>query len=222
MNARCGYTVDGSTVGQLEMENFNAFSAVVTINGVSSHSGEAGGMMVNSLLIAGEILGALPQDKRPDTVKGLRDGFWHPVSVEGGCGKTVIKFILRAFDMKEMNELQETITKTTKEIVGKHDRASCDIKITESYRNMIEKMDMEVVEIAKEAYHAAGIEPWINPIRGGTDGCHLTFSGLPTPNIFAGGLNFHRKSEFIPFPSLCKVSDVLTELVRVWALKSKN
>ena len=215
-NMLCAYTVDGGEVGQLEWENFNAKRATVTFQGVSAHPGEFGKLIVNSLLLGAEFCTLLPEDKRPDTSCGERDGFIYVTGMHGGCEETTVKMILRSFDVEELEALEAVVRETADKVAKAHPRSSVRTEVAWQYHNMKEKMLPLAVENGRAAFRAVGVEPVEHGIRGGTDGARLTEGGLPTPNLFAGGLNFHSRAEFVPVKSLEKACEACVALVSVW------
>jgi len=216
-NMLCAYTIDGGEVGQLEWENFNARSASVTFKGVSAHPGEFGQLIINASLLATEFCALLPADKRPDTSFGERDGFIYVTAIHGSCEEATVKMILRSFEVSELDAFEKIINEAADKVVKTHPRSSVKTQFTFQYCNMKEKMMPLAVENGRLAFKQVGIEPIEHGIRGGTDGARLTEFGLSTPNIFAGGLNFHSRAEFLPIKSLEKAAEVCLALVDVWA-----
>ena len=214
---RCAYTIDGGAVGELEWECFNAKRAVVEIGGVVAHPGEFGQLIVNAALLAAEFCALLPADKRPDTACGARDGFIYVTGIEGACENATVRAILRSFDTEEMEKLEAVVRDAAAKVAAAHPRATVKTEVAWQYRNMKEAMDPVVVEAARQAYRKVGVEPVEHAIRGGTDGAFLTLGGLPTPNVFAGGHNFHSRAEFLPVRSLEKAAEVCLALVKEWA-----
>jgi len=216
-NMLCAYTIDGGEVGQLEWENFNARSASVTFKGVSAHPGEFGQLIINASLLAAEFCALLPADKRPDTSFGERDGFIYVTSIHGSCEEATVKMILRSFEVSELDSFEAIIRDAAEKVVAAHPRSSVKTQFTFQYANMKEKMMPLAVENGRLAFKQVGVKPIEHGIRGGTDGARLTEGGLSTPNIFAGGLNFHSRAEFLPVKSLEKAAEVCLALVDVWA-----
>ncbi len=200
------YTVDGGILGELSYENFNAASAIITINGKSVHPGEAYGKMVNALRVAGRIDSQIPSDMRPEVTRE-REGFFHLTDITGDNTKAVMKYIIRDHDMEKFEQKKELMRK-----VCSDNGAYVDIKDT--YYNMLSKIKphMHIVERAKDAMKKVGVEPLIFPIRGGTDGAMLSFKGLPCPNICAGGHNFHGEYEFVSVQAMGKIVQILIEI----------
>ena len=218
------YTMDGSQIGELEYENFNAAGAKITFKGKSVHPGYAKGKMINSMLIANKFISKLPKDEVPERTKGY-DGFFHVHHLNGSIEETVLELIIRDHDKKKFEKRKKLIEKITKKINKKfskqfgEDIAVAEIK--DQYYNMKEKVEpvMHIVDIAEEAMKQLGITPLIKPIRGGTDGCQLSYMGLPCPNIFAGGHNFHGKYEYVPVESMQKAVEVIVKIAELTALK---
>lgn len=211
------YTMDGGEIGELEYENFNAAVARVTFEGRNVHPGYAKHKMINSMRIANQFVIMLPRWETPEHTEDY-EGFYHLVSMEGTVEKTVLTYIIRDHDRdrfeRRKKELEHLARKINHEFPG-----CCSIEIKDQYYNMREKVEpvMYIVEIAEEAMRRAGVTPKVQPIRGGTDGAQLSFMGLPCPNIFAGGLNFHGRYEFVPIPSMEKAADVIVEIARLVA-----
>ena len=198
------YTMDGSEVGEIEFENFNAASAKITINGCSVHPGYAKDKMINAARIATELVGMLPADETPETTEGY-EGFFHLTSLNGTCEKAQLSFIIRDHDREYFESRKSEISDIVDTINEKYGNIAT-LELKDQYYNMREMVEpkMHIIDIAKQAIAAAGITPQIRAIRGGTDGAQLSFKGLPCPNIFAGGLNFHGPHEFCPVQSLEK------------------
>lgn len=211
------YTMDGGELGELEYENFNAAVAKVTFKGRNVHPGYAKHKMVNSIRIANQFILMLPRWETPEHTEGY-EGFYHLVQIEGDVEKTTLTYIIRDHDRdrfeRRKKELEHLTRKTNNEFP---DCASIEIK--DQYYNMREKIEpvKYIVEIAEKAMELAGVTPKVQPIRGGTDGAQLSFKGLPCPNIFAGGLNFHGRYEFVPIPSMEKARDVVVEIAKLVA-----
>lgn len=214
------YTMDGGTIGELEFENFNAASAKVIIHGVNVHPGYAKNKMINSIMVANEFINALPLEEVPEKTEG-REGFNHLTDINGTVEKTTLNYIIRDFTTEGFEERIkdfEDITRSLNEVYGE---GTVELSIKESYRNMREKIEplMHIVETAKQAMIDSGITPKITAVRGGTDGARLSFMGLPTPNIFAGGENFHGKYEYIPIESMEKAVEVIINIIKAYANK---
>ena len=220
--AKWAYTMDGSQIGELEYENFNAAGAKITFKGKSVHPGYAKGKMINSMLIANEFINHLPKDETPETTKGY-EGFFHVNQLSGSIEETVLQLIIRDHDAKKFKNRKELIHSITKKINKKFAKQfGEDIVISEvkdQYYNMKEKVEpvKHIVDLAEKAMKQLGIKPLIKPIRGGTDGCKLSYMGLPCPNIFAGGHNFHGKYEYVPVESMQKAIDVIVRIAELTA-----
>jgi len=216
------YTMDGSQVGELEYENFNAAGAKITFKGKSVHPGYAKGKMINSMLIATDFIKALPKGETPQETKGY-EGFFHVHNLTGSIEETVLELIIRDHNKKKFEKRKEVIEKITKKFNKKFAKQfGEDIVIAEvkdQYYNMKEKVlpVKHIVDIAEKAMKDLGIKPIIKPIRGGTDGCQLSYKGLPCPNIFAGGHNFHGKYEYVPVESMQKAVDVIIKIAEITA-----
>lgn len=219
-NAEWAYTMDGSEIGELEYENFNAASAVVTVKGKSVHPGYAKGKMVNSLYIATEFINSLPRMETPEHTTEYQ-GFFHLHSVEGDVEQTVLEYIIRDHDKKHFEARKEALEKLTDELNSQYGREVIITEIKDQYYNMREKIEpvMHIVDIAEDAMEAVDIEPNIKAIRGGTDGSQLSYMGLPCPNIFAGGHNFHGRYEYVPVESLIKATEVICKIAELTAEK---
>lgn len=213
--AKWAYTMDGGEVGELEYENFNAAVARVTFKGRNVHPGYAKHKMINSIRIANQFILMLPRWETPEHTEGY-EGFYHLVQIEGSVESTTLTYIIRDHDRdrfeRRKKELEHLVRKTNNEFPD-----CCSIDIKDQYYNMREKVEpvQYIVDIAEEAMRLAGVTPKVQPIRGGTDGAQLSFKGLPCPNIFAGGLNFHGRYEFVPIPSMLKARDVIVEIARL-------
>lgn len=214
------YTMDGSQIGELEYENFNAASAVVTIKGKSVHPGYAKGKMVNSLLIANNFIGALPGNEVPEKTTG-HEGFIHLHDVIGSVEETKLSYIIRDHDFDQFEERKYLLQKIAFDFNEQYQENIVFVDIKNQYFNMKKMIIpvMHIVDIAEEAMIDAGIEPIIKPIRGGTDGSQLSFKGLPCPNIFAGGHNFHGRFEYIPVESMLKATEVIIGIAKKVAEK---
>lgn len=211
------YTMDGGTVGELEYENFNAASAKVTIKGRNVHPGYAKHKMINSIRVANSFIAMLPRWETPEHTEGY-EGFYHLVGIEGSVEQTVLTYIIRDHDRARFEsrkrEIEHLCRKTNMEYPG-----CCTAEIKDQYFNMREKIEpqMHIIEIAKKAMELSGIEPKVQPIRGGTDGAQLSFKGLPCPNIFAGGENFHGRYEYVPIQSMEKATEVIVNICKLIA-----
>lgn len=212
--AEFAYTMDGGAVGELEYENFNAASAKVTILGRNVHPGSAKHKMINSMRVATQFIVMLPRWETPEHTEGY-EGFYHLVGIEGSVEKTVLSYIIRDHDRARFEsrkkEIEHLVRKTNMEFPG-----STSVEIKDQYYNMREKIEpvMHIVELAEKAMRDAGVEPKVQPIRGGTDGAQLSFKGLPCPNIFAGGENFHGRYEFVAIQAMEKATDVIVNICK--------
>ncbi|WP_299052771.1 peptidase T [uncultured Polaribacter sp.] len=221
-NAEWAYTMDGSQIGELEYENFNAASAKVTITGKIVHPGYAKGKMINSMLIANEFMSKLPINEVPEKTSGY-EGFFHLHDINGNVEKTVLEYIIRDHDFLLFENRKELLLKIVTEMNKKYNAALINIDIKDQYFNMKEKITpvMHIVDIAEEVMTDLGIKPLIKAIRGGTDGSQLSFKGLPCPNIFAGGHNFHGRFEYVPVESMIKATEVIIGIANKVATKFK-
>jgi len=216
--ACCAYTMDGETLGELQVETFSADAITATFHGFNSHPGFAKGKMVNAIKVAAEFVTLLPKDGlSPETTSGY-EGFVHPYMVDAGVEQTSVKLLVRDFKSSELTEMERLVKRLARDATAKFPGSSVEFEVEESYRNMKEVLDHhpDVVEKAQEAFRRAGLDPKIEPIRGGTDGSRLSFMGLPTPNIFAGEHNFHSRFEWISTSDMHKAVEVIIELCRIW------
>lgn len=213
------YTMDGSQVGELEYENFNAAGAKVIVSGKSVHPGYAKGKMINAISIANEFIGILPPEETPQYTTG-REGFFHIHQIKGEIEHTEFEMIIRDHDRERFEERKELLRKITEKLNAVHGPCIA-LEIKDQYFNMREKVEpvFHIVEIAKAAMEEIGITPIIKPIRGGTDGSQLSFMGLPCPNIFAGGHNFHGKYEYVPVESMIKAVAVIIKICELTTKK---
>ena len=206
------YTMDGGEVGELEFENFNAAVAKVSFRGRNVHPGYAKHKMINSMRIANQFIIMLPRWETPEHTEGY-EGFYHLIGIEGTVEATTLTYIIRDHDRdrfeRRKKELEHLARKINNEFPG-----CCQIEIKDQYYNMREKIEpvMYIIDIARQAMELAGVTPKVQPIRGGTDGAQLSYKGLPCPNIFAGGLNFHGRFEFVPIPSMEKAMNVIVQI----------
>ena len=210
------YTMDGGTIGELEFENFNAASAKITINGINVHPGAAFNKMKNAMLIAAEFIDKLPKDETPATTRNY-EGFYHLVGMQGTVENAVLSYIIRDHDRQKFEQRKQTITDLVAALNSHYGEGTAQAHIRDQYYNMREKIEpvMHVVELAEKAMKEVGIVPKVQPIRGGTDGARLSFEGLPCPNIFAGGENFHSRFEYLPIPSLEKAMQVILKIIEL-------
>ncbi|MBL0674004.1 peptidase T [Aeromonas dhakensis] len=214
--ARWAYTVDGGELGELEYENFNAASATVRFIGNNVHPGTAKGSMINSQTLAARFHAAMPAEQTPECTDGYQ-GFFHLAQMNGTVEETSLHYIIRDFDDEGFAARKAQLKERVASLQLEAPKARIELTLTDSYRNMRSQIEphMHIVELAKAAMLAADVAPKIKPIRGGTDGARLSFMGLPCPNIFTGGHNFHGKHEFIPLQSMEKAVATLVELVRL-------
>jgi tripeptide aminopeptidase len=220
--AHCAYTMDGETLGELQVETFSADAMTVTFHGLNTHPGFAKGKMINSIKVAADFISRLPRSgMSPETTAGY-EGFVHPYVLDAGVETTSVKLLIRDFVTSGLKALEQTVEQIAREAVAAFPGSRVEFEVTESYRNMKEVLDNypEVVENAMAAYRRCGLEPVVEPIRGGTDGSRLSFMGLPTPNIFAGEHNFHSRFEWISCSDMHKAVEVIIELCRVWEEKT--
>jgi len=210
------YTMDGGPVGELEYESFNAAGAVFKIKGKSVHPGTAKGKLINASLIAAEVVNSFPADEVPEKTEGY-EGFYFLDKINANCEEAELSYILRDHDREKFEAKKKFAANVAKKINEKYGKELVSVEIKDQYYNMGEiiKDHMNVVEIAKKAMENLGIKPVIEPIRGGTDGSKISFMGLPTPNIFAGGENFHGKYEFVALESMILATDVIVEIVKL-------
>ncbi len=216
--ARCAYTLDGSELGEFQDETFSAFEAIVTVHGVDVHPGFATGKLVSALRLVARIAAALPPDLAPETTSGRR-GFIHPYELTGSAAVAQIRAIVRDFDDAELERHLEELRRIAEAVVATEPRARLQIDVREQYRNMRQYLDRvpEVVEAADAAIRAEGIEPVRVPIRGGTDGSRLSEMGLPTPNLFTGGHEYHSVREWASVHDMAAAAAVVVRLAEVWA-----
>ncbi|RXG28902.1 peptidase T [Leeuwenhoekiella palythoae] len=218
--AEWAYTMDGSQIGELEFENFNAAGVKVFVKGKSVHPGYAKGKMINSIHIAQDFISSLPRLETPEHTSG-REGFFHLNGIHGDVEETVLEYILRDHDKEHFEARKEVLNNLAAEINSQYGLELISIEIKDQYFNMREKIEpvMHIVELAEKAMHAVDVEPIIKPIRGGTDGSQLSFMGLPCPNIFAGGHNFHGRFEYVPVESMIKATEVIIKIAELAAKK---
>jgi tripeptide aminopeptidase len=220
--AQFAYTLDGDTTGELNKETFSANSCLITVHGRDIHPGSAKNIMVNSVRVISEIITRLPKDKAPETTEGY-EPYIHPYVLEGGVGKSTVKILFRDFETAGLDKLKIIVEKAVAEVQPLFPKAKIEVKITEQYRNMKEGLekDTRVVDYLHEAAERSGLQPIWTPIRGGTDGSRLTAEGLPTPNIFTGGANYHSRTEWLNVWGTEKAVDTVLNLVQIWVEKSK-
>jgi tripeptide aminopeptidase len=218
LNAQFGYTLDGGERGALEGDTFSADGVTIIIHGVSAHPGYAKDKLVNSLKIAGEFLDALPKNNWSPETTEERQGYVHPVQMEGIAEKTTIKFIIRDFDTAQLAVHEAKLKSILDDVMKKHPKAKAEFTVHEQYRNMREILDQhpQVMEYATQAMQRANVAPRNMIVRGGTDGSRLSFMGLPCPNLFTGEMAIHSKHEFVSVQDMNKAVDTIVELVQVW------
>ena len=216
--AEWAYTMDGGEVGELEFENFNAAAAVVTITGTNVHPGTAKNKMENSMLVANEFMTALPVAEIPAKTEGY-EGFFHLLSMQGEVEKTELHYIIRDHDRDKFEARKSLFETLVRHINDAHGKQLVTVELKDQYYNMREKIEpqMHIIDIASAAMIEVGVTPRVSAIRGGTDGAQLSFMGLPCPNIFAGGLNFHGRYEFVPIQSIEKAMNVIVKIAELTA-----
>ena len=209
------YTMDGGTIGELEFENFNAASAKIKIHGLNVHPGYAWHKMHNSMRIAHQIIAMIPRSETPEHTRDYQ-GFFHLVGINGTVEETTLSYIIRDHDRGRFEARKQAMMQMVEAMNLKYGEGTAEIELRDQYYNMREKIEpvMHIIDLAKEAMKAVGVEPVVKPIRGGTDGARLSFEGLPCPNIFAGGENFHSRYEYLPIPSLKAAEQVILEIIK--------
>ena len=212
------YTMDGGELGELEFENFNAAAASVVVKGRNVHPGYAKDKMINSLRVANEFMALLPADETPETTEGY-EGFYHLIGVNGDVEETKVNYIIRDHDRAKFEQRKENMLQWAAQLNAKYGEGTVTVNLRDQYYNMREKVEplMHIIDIAFGAMKETGVEPVVRPIRGGTDGAQLSFKGLPCPNIFAGGLNFHGRYEFAPVPNIEKAMMVVVKIAELTA-----
>ena len=213
------YTMDGGEVGELEFENFNAASAKLTFKGRNVHPGYAKDKMVNSMLVANRFISLLPAEETPEHTEDY-EGFYHLIALHGEVEQTTVGYIIRDHDRARFEQRKQTMQHLTARLNQEYGEGTVTLELHDQYYNMREKIEpvMHVIDVAFQAMKDAGVEPRVKAIRGGTDGAQLSFKGLPCPNIFAGGLNFHGRYEFVPVPSMEKAMSVVVKIAERVAL----
>ena len=216
--AKWAYTMDGGEVGELEFENFNAAAAKITIKGRNVHPGYAKNKMINSMLVANEFMSMLPADETPATTEGY-EGFYHLVGMKGEVEQSELSYIIRDHDRAIFEKRKAFVKKCADEINARYGNEIATVEIKDQYYNMRQEVEplMHIIDIAFGAMKEAGVDPKVKAIRGGTDGAQLSFKGLPCPNIFAGGLNFHGRHEFVPVQSIEKAVKVIVKIAELTA-----
>lgn len=210
------YTMDGGAIGELEFENFNAAACKIHIHGFNVHPGTAYHKMRNSMRIATQLAQLFPADETPEQTQGY-EGFYHLVGINGTVEETTLSYIIRDHDRARFEQRKQTVQAIARHINAEYGEGTVEVELRDQYFNMREKIEpvMHVIDLAKEAMKAVGVTPVVKPIRGGTDGARLSFEGLPCPNIFAGGENFHSRSEYLPVHSMEKAMEVILQIVKM-------
>jgi tripeptide aminopeptidase len=216
--AACAYTLDGSQPGELQDETFSGIEVILTIDGVDIHPGWAHGKLVNAARLAGQVLAALPADRLTPETTSDREGFVHPYEIQGTAGRAVVKLIARDFDDDVLREHVDLVRRTAEAVVSEHPRARLQVDVRRQYPNMRRHVERfpRVVEAAEQALRAEGIEPVRTPIRGGTDGSMLSAKGLPTPNLFTGGHEYHSTREWASVQDMASAAAVIVRLAEAW------
>jgi tripeptide aminopeptidase len=219
--AHYAYTIDGDTPGELNKETFSANSCLITVHGRDIHPGSAKDIMTNSVRVISDIIARLPKNMAPETTEGY-EPYIHPYVLEGGVGKSTVKILFRDFKTAGLDDLKKIVEKTVAEVQPMYPKAKIEILISEQYRNMREGLekDTRVIDYLFEATKRSGLQPEWTPIRGGTDGSRLTENGLPTPNIFTGGANYHSRTEWVNVWGMEKSVETVLNLIEIWAEKS--
>ena len=216
--AKWAYTMDGGEVGELEFENFNAAAAKIRVKGRNVHPGYAKNKMINSLLVANEYASLLPANETPGTTEGY-EGFYHLIGMEGEVENTVLSYIVRDHDREKFEARKQALLNYAAQLNEKYGEGTVTVELKDQYYNMRQQVEplMHIIDIAFAAMQEAGVTPKVKAIRGGTDGAQLSFKGLPCPNIFAGGLNFHGRYEFVPVQSIKKAMNVVVKIAELTA-----
>lgn len=216
--AKWAYTMDGGEVGELEFENFNAAAAKIRVKGRNVHPGYAKNKMINSLLVANEYASLLPANETPGTTEGY-EGFYHLIGMEGEVENTVLSYIVRDHDREKFEARKQALLDYAAQLNEKYGEGTVTVELKDQYYNMRQQVEplMHIIDIAFAAMQEAGVTPKVKAIRGGTDGAQLSFKGLPCPNIFAGGLNFHGRYEFVPVQSVEKAMNVVVKIAELTA-----
>lgn len=216
--AKWAYTMDGGEVGELEFENFNAAAAKIRVKGRNVHPGYAKNKMINSLLVANEYASLLPANETPGTTEGY-EGFYHLIGMEGEVENTVLSYIVRDHDREKFEARKQALLSYAAQLNEKYGEGTVTVELKDQYYNMRQQVEplMHIIDIAFAAMQEAGVTPKVKAIRGGTDGAQLSFKGLPCPNIFAGGLNFHGRYEFVPVQSIEKAMNVVVKIAELTA-----
>ena len=217
--AQCAYTLDAGRRGEIEIESFSADAMTVTFHGFNTHPGYAKGRMINAIKIAAAFIERLPHDDLSPETTGGHDGFVHPYVVQASVERTAVRLLVRDFETVGLKRKEAMLERLAQEAVAAYPGARMEFVVEESYRNMKEVLDLHptIADHAREAIRRAGLEPRSRPIRGGTDGCRLSFMGLPTPNLFAGEHNFHSRLEWVSVQDMEKAVEVIVNLCQIWA-----
>ena len=212
------YTMDGGEVGELEFENFNAAAAKITFKGRNVHPGYAKNKMINAIRVANHFCAMLPAGETPEQTEGY-DGFYHLIGINGTVEQTTVSYIIRDHDRSLFENRKKEVERLVAKINAEYGEGTATLELRDQYYNMREKIEpvMHIIDTAFAAMEAAGVKPNVKPIRGGTDGAQLSFKGLPCPNIFAGGLNFHGRYEFVPIQSMEKAMNVIVKIAELVA-----
>ena len=212
------YTMDGGELGELEFENFNAAAAKITIKGRNVHPGYAKNKMINSIRIAEKLISLLPEKEAPEHTEGY-EGFYHLIGIQGEVEQTTVSYIIRDHDRAKFEDRKIEVKQAVEQINMKYGEGTATLEMRDQYYNMREKIEpvMHIIDTAFAAMEAVGVKPNVKPIRGGTDGAQLSFKGLPCPNIFAGGLNFHGRYEFVPIQNMEKAMKVIVKIAELIA-----
>jgi tripeptide aminopeptidase len=215
--AQIAYTIDGDTPGELNKETFSANSCLITVHGRDIHPGSAKNIMINSVRVISDIISRLPKSIAPETTEGY-EPYIHPYVLEGGVGKSTVKILFRDFKTAGLDALKKIVEQAVAEVQSMYPKAKIELQMTEQYRNMREELekDTRVIDYLFEATKRSGLQPEWTPIRGGTDGSRLTENGLPTPNIFTGGANYHSRTEWVNVWGMEKSVETLLNLVQIW------
>jgi tripeptide aminopeptidase len=220
--AQIAYTIDGDTPGELNKETFSANSCLITVHGRDIHPGSAKDIMINSVRVISDIISRLPKSIAPETTEGY-EPYIHPYVLEGGVGKSTVKILFRDFKTAGLDALKKIVEQAVAEVQSMYPKAKIELQITEQYRNMREELekDTRVIDYLFEATKRSGLQPEWTPIRGGTDGSRLTENGLPTPNIFTGGANYHSRTEWVNVWGMEKSVETVLNLVQIWVERSR-
>lgn len=215
--ARYAYTMDGATLGELEFENFNAAQAKIQITGRNIHPGYAKGKMINALQVAADLNAMLPLWERPEVTEGY-EGFYHLVALNGGVESASVEYIIRDHSMEKFQEKKDIITKIANHLNGKYGEGTIELVLRDQYYNMRDMVEphRQVIKKAIDAIKSVGVEPIVRPIRGGTDGSRLSYMGLPCPNLFTGGMNFHGRYEYCSLDTMLKATRTIVALAELW------